>query len=148
MQLAMFSDYALRVLMHLAASPDRLLSTRQLAEIHGAKFNHLAKVTAWLVNEGLAESNRGRGGGLRLAKEPEEINVGEVLWKLEKDKPLVECLAGDGGNCCLTPACGLTAALRSAEDAFFETLRALTIADVIDLRPGMSRLLTSLNASV
>lgn len=68
MQLAMFSDYALRVLMHLAASPDRLLSTRQLSEIHDAKFNHLAKVTAWLVNEGLAVSNRGRGGGLRAGQ--------------------------------------------------------------------------------
>jgi len=148
MQLAMFSDYALRVLMHLAASPDRLLSTRQLSEIHDAKFNHLAKVTAWLVNEGLAVSNRGRGGGLRLAKEPGEINVGAVLWKLEKDKPLVECMGENGGTCCLTPACGLTTALQDAEKAFFDSLRALTVADVIEIRPGMSRLLASLNDSV
>ncbi len=148
MQLAMFSDYALRVLMHLAASPDRLLSTRQLSEIHNAKFNHLAKVTAWLVNEGLAVSNRGRGGGLRLAKTPEDINVGAVLWKLEKDKPLVECLGDDGGTCCLTPACGLTTALQAAENAFFDSLRALTIADIVEMRPGMSQLLASLNDSV
>lgn len=148
MQLTMFSDYALRVLMHLAASPDRLLSTRQIAEIHGAKFNHLAKVTAWLVNEGLAESNRGRGGGLRLAKNPAEINLGVVLKKLEKDKPLVECLSADGGACCLSPACGLTTALQSAERAFFDTLREFSIADIVALRSGMPNLLVSLNNTV
>ena len=55
MQLSKFSDYALRILVHLAASPDRLLSTRQLAELHDAKYNHLAKVAGWLVQQGYAE---------------------------------------------------------------------------------------------
>lgn len=147
MQLSMFSDYALRVLMHLAASPDRLLSTRQIASIHDAKYNHLSKVTAWLVNEGYAESVRGRGGGLKLSCDPEAINLGKVLRELEREKPMVECFAADGGSCCLSPACGLSSALLNAQTAFFKALDAYSIADVSVLTPGMASLIYSLNES-
>lgn len=148
MQLSMFSDYALRVLMHLAASSDRRMSTRQIAQIHDAKYNHLAKVSAWLVNEGYAEAARGRGGGLKLALDPSAINLGHVMRKLEDDKPLVECLSATGGNCCLSPACGLTRALEAAQAAFFQTLDEYTLADLSKLAPGMTKLIHSLNATV
>lgn len=146
MQLSKFSDYALRVVVHLAASPDRLLSTRQIADIHGAKYNHMAKVTTWLVAEGYAESLRGRGGGLRLAREPGDINLGQLLRKLEEDKPMVECLGPDGtGSCRLMPACGLSLALGAAQEAFFQSLDTLDLASVIHSSPGMNNLLTALN---
>ena len=145
MQLSMFSDYALRVLMHLAMSPDRLMSTRQIADIHQAKYNHLAKVTAWLVTEGYAEALRGRAGGLKLAKPPEQINVGDVMQKLEADKPLVECLGADGGTCCLSTACGLTLALQTAQTAFYQSLQTYTLADVTKLTPNMQSLIVALN---
>ena len=147
MQLSKFSDYALRVVVHLAASPDRLLSTRQIAEIHDAKYNHMAKVTTWLVTEGYAESLRGRGGGLRLSRTPEEINLGQLVRKLEADKPVVECLGSDGtGACRLMPACGLSLALGDAQEAFFVSLDQLNLSSVIRTSPGMERLLSALNA--
>ena len=145
MQLSKFSDYALRVIVHLAASPDRLMSTPQIAEIHDAKYNHMAKVTGWLVSEGYAESLRGRGGGLRLAKEPSQISLGSLLRKLEEDKPMVECLGADGGTCRLSPSCGLSVALQNAQEAFFQTLDPTTVEDVITLSPGMANLLNFLN---
>lgn len=146
MQLSKFSDYALRVVVHLAASPDRLMSTRQIAEIHDAKYNHMAKVTGWLVSEGYAESLRGRGGGLRLSKDPSQISLGALLRKLEEDKPMVECLASGGGMCRLSPSCGLSLALQNAQEAFFKTLDPTTIKDVIGLAPGMANLLGALNS--
>ena len=146
MQLSKFSDYALRVVVHLAASPDRLLSARQIAELHDAKYNHMAKITTWLVTEGYAESLRGRGGGLRLAQDPRDINLGDLVRKLEEDKPLVECLGPDGkGSCRLMPACGLSLALSDAQEAFFACLDQLNLASVIQLSPGMSNLLSGLN---
>lgn len=146
MQLSKFSDYALRVVVHLAASPDRLLSTRQIAEIHDAKYNHMAKVTTWLVTEGYAESLRGRGGGLRLARDPADINLGFLVRQLEDDKPIVECLGADGaGSCRLMPACGLSVALGDAQEAFFASLDQLTLASVIRVSPGMKNLLAQLN---
>jgi len=145
MQLSMFSDYALRVLMHLATSPDKMLSTRQISDIHDAKYNHMTKVTGWLVAEGYAVALRGRGGGLQLAGAPEDINLGHLLRKLEYDKPLVDCLRADGGSCCLSPACGLTVVLQSAQEAFYKSLDQITLAAAIALRPGMARLLNDLN---
>ena len=147
MQLSKFSDYALRVLVHLAASPDQLLSTRQIADIHDAKYNHMAKVTGWLVSEGYAEALRGRGGGLRLALPPGDINLGMLVRRLEADKPLVECLGQDGGTCRLAPACGLSMALSTAQEAFFSALDPLSLASVLRLSPGMFGLLGDLNES-
>lgn len=148
MQLSKFSDYALRILIHLAASPDRLLSTRQIAELHSAKYNHLAKVTGWLVQEGYAASSRGRGGGLRLALPPEDINLGKVIRALEADKPLVECWSDDGGSCRFAPACGLSVALAEAQEGFFRCLDAYTLADISGLAPGMKRLLEAVGAEL
>ena len=148
MQLSKFSDYALRILVHLAASPDRLLSTRQLAELHDAKYNHLAKVAGWLVQQGYAEAVRGRGGGLRLARDPSKINLGKILRALEADRPLVECLGPGGGTCRLMPACGLSMALQTAQEAFFRALDQYTLTDTITLSPGMSNLLGLLNETM
>ncbi|CUK27510.1 HTH-type transcriptional repressor NsrR [Cognatishimia activa] len=148
MQLTKFSDYALRVLMHLAASPEKLLSTRQISEMHGASFNHLTKVTGWLVTEGYAESVRGRSGGLRLARDPQDINLGEVLRKLEKDQPLVECFAAEGGSCGLASACGLSGVLWSAQEAFFQHLDGHTLQSTIDAMPRMQSFLVSMNEEI
>lgn len=145
MQLSMFSDYALRVLVHLANSPETLLSTRQIADIHNAKFNHLSKVTTWLVTNGYVESSRGRGGGLRLAILPEEINLGKLLRQLEADKPLVECFNSATNTCQLVPACGLMFALKDAQEAFFQALDHTTIANVMSGTPNMSKLIQTLN---
>lgn len=146
MQLSKFSDYALRIVMHLASSPDQLLSTRQLAEIHDAKFNHLSKVTGWLVSHGYAESLRGRGGGLRLAHAPGDLSLGMLLRQLEEDKPLVECMGRDRSQCRLSPACGLSLALQTAQEAFFQALDPITLDSVAKLSPGMLALLKTLNA--
>ncbi len=148
MQLSKFSDYALRVLMHLAASPDQTISTRQLAELHDAKYNHLTKVTGWLVSEGYAIAMRGRGGGLRLARPPSEINLGQLIRSLEAERPLVECHASGGGTCRLAPLCGVSAILVSAQDAFFDTLGQFSLQDALCVLPGMTDLLAELNESI
>lgn len=52
LQFSKFTDYALRTLMHLAVADEHILTTRQIADIHWAFYNHLAKVTQWLVRDG------------------------------------------------------------------------------------------------
>ncbi len=145
MQLSKFTDYALRTLMHLAVADGHMLTTRQIADMHGAKYNHLAKVTQWLVREGYVVSVRGRSGGLRLARDTEEVNIGGVVRGLESQSDLVDCLRPDGGNCILAPSCGLTSALRTAQNAFFQSLDSLTLADLTKRNASMARLLTSLH---
>ncbi|KZB72210.1 MULTISPECIES: Rrf2 family transcriptional regulator [Thalassospira] len=146
MQLNRFTDYALRVMMHLAAANGRLMSTREIADLHGAKYNHLAKVTQWLANEGYIETIRGRSGGIALAKQPDQICIGTLVRKLESQTALVECMREDRGNCRLSVACGLAVVLKDAEESFFRTLDQVTLADVLKRQSGMFDLLISMNA--
>ena len=145
MQLTKFTDYALRTLLHLAMADGRLLSTKDIAGIHEARYNHLAKVTQWLAAEGYIITTRGRSGGIRLAKDTKDINIGSIIRKLESQSPLVECMQSDGGNCRLSSACGLSIVLVKAQEAFFKVLEDFTLADLIVEHPGMANLLLSIN---
>lgn len=143
MQLSSFTDYTLRVLMHLAVSQGQTLTTRQITDVHRAKFNHLAKVTQWLVREGYVSSTRGRTGGLRLLKDPDEITVGQIVRSLEGEDGIVECMRSDGGTCVLAPVCALKASLHDAQEAFFAALDKTTLAALT--RNKMTPLLETLN---
>ncbi len=145
MQITKFSDYALRVLLHLAADQNRQISAKDIAESQGVSFNHLAKIVQWLAAEGYVTTVRGRGGGMRLARSPDDIVIGQLLRKSEAGSALVECLRRDGGSCNLVPACGLRPMLVEAQEAFFHVLDGKTLADALQGRSGMLDLIRSLD---
>ena len=147
MQLTKFSDYALRVLIHLAVADGQRLSTRDIAAAQSASFNHLAKVTQWLANEGYVHATRGRQGGMVLARTPEEISIGTLMRKAEAGSAIVECLRADGGACALSPACGLTGILSEAQEAFFACLDTRSLADIINANQGIARIVHNLHAA-
>lgn len=132
--------------MHLAAANGNLMSTREIAAMHDAKFNHLAKVTQWLAAEGYLETVRGRSGGITLARRPEDISIGILVRKLESQSALVECMRDDGGQCRLSPACGLASILKEAEESFFKALDKVTLADILNRQHGLLDLLASINS--
>lgn len=147
MQITKFSDFALRILIHLAVADGQRLSTRDIARQQGLSFNHLAKITRWLADEGYVRAVRGRGGGIVLARPPGEISIGALLRRSESGTALVECLRSDGGACALSPACGLTGVLAGAQEAFFAHLDARTLADVIGADRRIIRLVQSLSGA-
>ena len=76
MRLTLYTDYSLRVLLYLGIKgEDRLSTIQEIADTYHISKNHLMKVTYDLGQLGLIETIRGRGGGIRLNKKPEEINV-------------------------------------------------------------------------
>ena len=79
MRLADYTDYTLRVLMYCASNPDRLVTIAEIADIHGVSKNHLMKIVNDLARQGVVETSRGRGGGLRLVKPPQDNPIGEVV---------------------------------------------------------------------
>jgi Rrf2 family nitric oxide-sensitive transcriptional repressor len=89
------------------------------------------KVVHQLARAGIIESLRGKGGGIRLAREPEDIRLGQIVRASEGGAPIVECLSDDGGACRISPACRLTAILVRAFDALFATLDEYTLADLV-----------------
>lgn len=130
MRLTSFTDYGLRMLMRMAASPDRPLSTADLAREFGLSRHHLAKIMQRLARAGYVETFRGIRGGARLTRPADQIRLGAVIGILEEDQPLVACFAADGGDCTLDRRCRLKARLRSAEAAFLADLDRSTLADI------------------
>jgi Rrf2 family nitric oxide-sensitive transcriptional repressor len=131
-KLTRYTDYALRVLMHLAARPDRLASISEMARTYRISQNHLMKVVHDLRKAGYLASVRGRSGGIRLARPASEINVGAVVRHTEEDFDLVDC-----GTCVIARACGLSGVLAEALSAFMRTLDGHTLADLVDSRAEM-----------
>ncbi len=135
MRLTRYTDYAMRVLLYLAARPDRLCSISEIAGAYGISQNHLMKVVSDLVGAGYLESVRGRSGGVRLARPPSEINIGAVVRHTEDGFDLVDC-----GSCVIAPACGLTGALAQALTAFMKVLDGYTLENLTSRRLDMAGL--------
>lgn len=130
MRLSEYTDYTLRVLMYCAVHRHRLVTIGELAEHHGVSKNHLMKIVNDLARQGLIETTRGRGGGLRLMKEPETIRIGDVVRASETDFRLVECFDPRTNVCTLTPSCRLKHLFEDALQAYFRALDGATLADV------------------
>jgi Rrf2 family nitric oxide-sensitive transcriptional repressor len=130
MRLTTMSDYALRLLMYAGQQPDRLCTIAEVAQAYAISEAHLMKVTHQLALGGWLVTVRGKGGGLRLARRPEEINLGAVVRGIEPDFFLVECFAS-GSTCTLTGHCRLTGVLQTALQGFMEGLDRHTLADIL-----------------
>ncbi|MCF8179092.1 MAG: Rrf2 family transcriptional regulator [Sulfuritalea sp.] len=141
MKLTTFSDYTLRVLMFLALNRDRLATIPEIAAAYEISENHLMKVVHQLARAGVIESVRGKGGGVRLARAPEEIRLGDVVRCSEGNAPIVECLADDVSACCIAPACRLSAILVSAFEAMYASLDEYTVADLVRSPRSLNALL-------
>jgi Rrf2 family nitric oxide-sensitive transcriptional repressor len=141
MRLTAFSDYTLRVLMYLALNRSHLVTIPEIAGAYGISGNHLMKVVHQLARAGVLESVRGKGGGIRLARPPEDIRLGAIVRASEGNAPIVECLSADGGACRIAPVCRLSGILVRAFDALYDALDEYTLADLVDNRAELSRVL-------
>lgn len=134
MRLTRYSDYSLRVLMYLAVRPGQLATIEEISQAYGVSKAHLMKVVHELGRGGFLETTRGRGGGLRLARTPEEITVGAVIRQTEDKMDLVECFDPATNLCRIEPVCALHGVFAEALDSFLATLDGYTLADLVSRR--------------
>lgn len=132
MRLTRYTDYAMRVLLHLAARDDGLASIGEIARLYDISQNHLMKVVQDLGKAGFVRTVRGRGGGIALALPADRIVVGQVVRHTEDGFQLVDC-----DNCVIAPACSLPRVLNEATAAFIAVLDKYTLADLMDRRHQM-----------
>lgn len=130
MQMSLHTDYALRVLLALGATREQM-TIDEIAARYAISRNHLAKVVQALQGEGLVDTLRGRGGGMRLAQDPAAINIGAVVRRLERFEGFVTCMGGTGAECTIDGACRLKPALAGALEAFLAHLDRYTLADLL-----------------
>ncbi len=131
MKLTSFTDYSLRVLIYLAAVPDRRATIAEIAEAFGASQNHLMKVVHFLGQQGWLANVRGKGGGLELGMAANNIVVGQVIRATEGADLPAECFGLEPDNCAIARVCRLRAVLKEALNAFYAVLDEYTLADLV-----------------
>jgi Rrf2 family nitric oxide-sensitive transcriptional repressor len=139
MRLTLHTDYALRLLMHLAASPTGRATIADVSSGQGLSRNHLMKVVHQLAKDGFLATQRGRGGGFMLARPAEEIMLGAVVRATEPDLRPADC-----ANCAIRSACGLSGIFTKAMAAFMAVLDSHSLADATQDRAGLAALIAAM----
>jgi Rrf2 family nitric oxide-sensitive transcriptional repressor len=147
MKLTAFTDYSLRVLIYLAAQPERRATIAGIATSFDVSEHHLTKVVHFLGKNGWLANVRGKGGGLGLAKAPELIIVGDVVRRTEGADVPAECFQEAGGHCAITRICRLRGVLGEAIGAFYGVLDRYTLADLVHNRQSLARVFFTSHAA-
>jgi Rrf2 family nitric oxide-sensitive transcriptional repressor len=131
MRLSLFTDYSLRVLM-FAALKKEIFSLSEVATAYDISRHHLVKVVNYLAKLGYLETRRGRGGGILLGMQPEDIRIGMVVRRTEDTPFIVECFdPKQHSTCPINGSCRLKGALAQAVNVFYETLDRHTLRDLV-----------------
>lgn len=141
MRLTSFTDYSLRVLIYLAAQPQRRATIAEIASTFAVSENHLTKVVHFLGKEGLIATVRGKGGGLELAHLPGHVNVGAVVRRTEGPDQPAECFDREHNTCSIAPVCRLKGVLHEAVEAFHAVLDKYTLEDLVHNRQALAQVL-------
>jgi len=141
MQLTLYTDYSLRVLLYLALNPDRRCTISEISEAYGVSRNHLVKVVHNLAKDGWITTTRGKSGGMMLALPPEQIRLGAVVRQTEPHMNLLECFDKETNTCPIIDACALKRLLYQARRYFMQVLDDHTLADVMGRRERMIEIL-------
>ena len=147
MRLTLHTDYALRVLLYAGLKRGALCTIPELVQHFDISRGHLMKVVHRLTQKGYLRTVRGKNGGMRLAREAAQINVGAVIRDMEEELGVLGCLQGETGYCRIEQCCVLRSALRDATNAFLSALDRYTIADLLQPRQALTRLLQISNAA-
>lgn len=132
MQLTRYTDYALRMLTRMALQPDSRITVRQLAQEYRISQHHLVKVAHHLAKTGYIISTKGRNGGLQLARDATDINLGTLIRDTERSLQLVNCVDEKSGEACaILDYCQLPDILQSAVDAMLAVLNRHSLADLV-----------------
>jgi len=141
MKLTGFTDYSLRVLIYLAAQPKRRATIAEISRSFGVSENHLVKVVHFLGKKGWLANVRGKGGGLELAMPPELVEIGKVVRATEGVSVVAECFSKSEHNCVIAGNCRLQGVLAEAIAAFDAVLDQYTLADLVENRQALARIL-------
>ncbi len=140
MQITLFTDYSIRMLIYLAVNTQGRVTIADVAQNYDISKNHLMKIAQDLNIRGYIIATRGKNGGLKLASAANKINIGQLVRELEGEEKLIECF-GENNQCVITPSCQLNSILKEAIENFYLTLDNYYLSDVIGDNQTQSQLL-------
>jgi Rrf2 family protein len=130
------TGYGLIAMAHLAELPQgRVCSAREIAQTYGIPTALLMNVLKALALAGYVDSFRGVRGGYRLARQPEEINLAELVGAIEGPVPQAQCLAAVSGDdqectCQVMSRCPVADPVHRVQRKLRDFLRKVTLAEV------------------
>ncbi len=142
MNLNVFTDYSLRVLLYLSLQPEKRVSIEEIAQFYHISRDHLVKVVHHLGKCGFIRTVRGRSGGIQLARQANSIKIGDVVRKTESNFHLVECFDSKSNQCRITPFCNLKDIFAEATQQFLHTLDQYTLDDLVHDRDSVKQLVS------
>ena len=129
--------YALRVLVDLAEqNSNRYITLREIAERQEISEKYLESIVKELVKAGFLEGLRGKGGGYRLGKQPEEIGVLDVLKLTEGSLAPVACLEDGAKPCPRVSNCRTLPLWEGLNKVVREYLGHFTVQDLVQQNSG------------
>jgi Rrf2 family transcriptional regulator, nitric oxide-sensitive transcriptional repressor len=131
MQLNKFTDYALRVLIYVAAQRESPYTIAEIAQNLKVSQNHLIKVVHFMAKQNWLITMRGKGGGIRLHPQVLQLPLGDMVQTLQGDTHIVDCNKPE--PCVLLPRCGLKGILNQALLQFYQSLNQYTFAQALAL---------------
>lgn len=140
MQLTLYTDYSLRVLVYLSLKHGKTVTITELADFYKISRNHLVKVVHNLASKNFITTIRGKNGGMQLTRNPESITIGNVVRVTEPNFHMVECFDRPSNHCAITPVCALKSVLHQATQQFLEMLDRYTLADAVSNKALVSNL--------
>jgi len=133
MQLTSYTDYSLRALLYIGSAKDRLVTISEITDHYKVSRNHMVKVIQNLSSLGYITTIRGKSGGIRLAKMPEEICISDVVRDIEPHMNIQECFERETNTCPLIDKCKLKGVLFKARQGFINELAKHTLADILPI---------------
>lgn len=125
--------YALRVMLELALSKDgEYKRLDSIAKSQNISEKYLESIVSILVKSNIVEGMRGRGGGYRLTRKPEEYSVGEILRLTEGSLAPVSCLDCKPNKCERAAQCLTLPMWEKLDNLICSYLDSISIADLID----------------
>ena len=125
--------YALRVMLDLAENSDgAYVAMKEVAERQQVSLKYLERILPLLVEQKLVEGIRGKGGGYRLTREPDEYSLGEILRATEGDHAPVACLEKNAKPCPRSKGCKTLPMWKELDELICNYLDNKTLADLLE----------------
>ena len=133
MRISTKGRYALRLMTDLSTNDQGgYVSLKDAAERQGISLKYLEQIAGMLSKAGLLQSGRGAQGGYRLAREPREYNVAEILRLVEGSLAPVECLEADVNTCERCSSCPSLDMWTGLYKVVTDYLGNITLQDLVD----------------
>ena len=125
--------YALRIMIDLAEhQTDEFISLRGIAQRQEISEKYLESIIRMLVKARVVESLRGKGGGYRLNKSPDQYTVGSILQLTEESLAPVSCLEKNTDPCPRSGWCRTLPLWQGLDKVIQDYLESVTIADLME----------------